>query len=158
ARTLPRDRGADRADTVAGRGHRAQPRPAALLLVRGRHPAHRRQPRRRHPHPTTRRPPAASTTATSPWSPKPSRWPTTPGPPTKESTMIANLQAHYGFSRMPFGRELAPGMLHRHDAHNQAAARITWCIQQRALGVLTGEVGAGKTVALRAALAGLDQS
>jgi type II secretory pathway predicted ATPase ExeA len=72
--------------------------------------------------------------------------------------MIANLQAHYGFSRMPFGRELAPGMLHRHDAHNQAAARITWCIQQRALGVLTGEVGAGKTVALRAALAALDQS
>ena len=72
--------------------------------------------------------------------------------------MIANLQAHYGFSRMPFGRELAPGMLHRHDAHNQATARITWCIQQRALGVLTGEVGAGKTVALRAALAGLDQS
>src|SRR5258706_29939 len=72
--------------------------------------------------------------------------------------MIANLQGHYGFSRMPFGRELAPGMLHRHDAHNQAAARITWCIQQRALGVLTGEVGAGKTVALRAALDGLDPS
>ncbi len=72
--------------------------------------------------------------------------------------MIANLQAHYGFSRMPFGRELAPGMLHRHDTHNQAAARITWCIQQRALGVLTGEVGAGKTVALRAAFAALDQS
>jgi type II secretory pathway predicted ATPase ExeA len=72
--------------------------------------------------------------------------------------MIANLQGHYGFSKMPFGRELAPGMLHRHDAHNQAAARITWCIQQRALGVLTGEVGAGKTVALRAALDGLDPS
>jgi hypothetical protein len=72
--------------------------------------------------------------------------------------VIANLQAHYGFSRMPFGRELAPGMLHRHDAHNQAAARITWCIQQRALGVVTGEVGAGKTVALRAAVDGLDPS
>src|SRR5262249_32085107 len=101
---------------------------------------------------------ATSTTATSPWSPKPSRWQATPGPSTKEPEMIANLQAHYGFSRMPFGRELAPGMLHRHDAHNQAAARITGCIQQRALGVLTGEVGAGKTVALRAALAGLDPS
>ncbi len=72
--------------------------------------------------------------------------------------MITNLQSHYGFSKMPFGRELAPGMLHRHDAHNQAAARITWCIQQRALGVVTGEVGAGKTVALRAALDGLDPS
>ena len=28
--------------------------------------------------------------------------------------MIDKLQAHYGFTRMPFGRDLAPGMLHRH--------------------------------------------
>ncbi|WP_109776784.1 AAA family ATPase [Quadrisphaera granulorum] len=57
---------------------------------------------------------------------------------------------------MPFGRDLAPGMLHRHHSHGEAAARITWVIQQRALGIITGEVGAGKTVAVRAALAGLD--
>ena len=42
--------------------------------------------------------------------------------------MIDKLQAHYGFTRMPFGRDLAPGMLHRHAAHTQAAARITWTI------------------------------
>jgi type II secretory pathway predicted ATPase ExeA len=42
--------------------------------------------------------------------------------------MIDKLQAHYGFTRMPFGRDLAPGMLHRHAAHNEAVARITWCI------------------------------
>ncbi len=42
--------------------------------------------------------------------------------------MIEKLQAHYGFTRMPFGRDLAPGMLHRHAAHNEACARITWCI------------------------------
>lgn len=69
---------------------------------------------------------------------------------------IERLQAHYGFSRMPFGRDLAPGMLHRHAAHAQAAARIGWCVSQRALGVITGEVGAGKTVAVRAALANMD--
>jgi type II secretory pathway predicted ATPase ExeA len=69
---------------------------------------------------------------------------------------IERLQAHYGFTRMPFGRDLAPGMLHRHTAHAEAAARIGWCITQRALGVITGEVGAGKTVAIRAALAALD--
>ena len=28
--------------------------------------------------------------------------------------MIDKLQARYGFTRMPFGRDLAPGMLHRH--------------------------------------------
>ncbi len=70
--------------------------------------------------------------------------------------MIERLQATYGFTRMPFGRELAPQMLHRHTAHAEAVARITWCIDQHALGVLTGEVGVGKTVAVHAALASLD--
>lgn len=69
---------------------------------------------------------------------------------------IERLQAHYGLTRMPFGRNLAPGMLHRHHGHNEAIARITWCVAEHALGVVTGEVGAGKTVAVRAALAALD--
>ena len=53
---------------------------------------------------------------------------------------------------------LAPSMLHRHDGHAEAVARIGWCIEQHALGVITGEVGAGKTVAVRAATAALDTS
>jgi type II secretory pathway predicted ATPase ExeA len=72
--------------------------------------------------------------------------------------MIDKLQAHYGFTRMPFGRDLAPGMLHRHAAHNEAVARLTWCITERAIGVITGEVGAGKTASVRTVLAGLDAS
>ncbi len=72
--------------------------------------------------------------------------------------MIDKLQSHYGFTRMPFGRALAPGMLHRHISHAEAVARIGWCVTERALGVITGEVGAGKTVAVRAALARLDTS
>lgn len=71
---------------------------------------------------------------------------------------VQRLQAHYGFTRMPFGRNLAPGMLHRHPVHGEAVARITWCVDQHALGVITGEVGAGKTVAVRAATAALDAS
>jgi type II secretory pathway predicted ATPase ExeA len=71
---------------------------------------------------------------------------------------LDRLQAHYGFTRMPYGRALAPGMLHRHGSHAEAVARIGWCITERALGVVTGEVGAGKTVAIRAALANLDPS
>lgn len=70
--------------------------------------------------------------------------------------MIDKLTAHWGFTRMPFGKDLAPSMLHRHSAHAQAVARITWCIGERALGVITGEVGAGKTVAVRASLSQLD--
>ncbi len=71
---------------------------------------------------------------------------------------IQRLQAHYGFTRMPFGRGLAPSMLHRPSGHAEAVARIGWCIDQHALGVITGEVGAGKTVAVRAATAALDTS
>src|SRR5258705_7773892 len=71
---------------------------------------------------------------------------------------IQRLQSHWGFTRMPFGRDLAPAMLHRHASHGEALARITWCVDQRAIGVITGEVGAGKTVAVRAATANLDPS
>ncbi len=42
--------------------------------------------------------------------------------------MIDKIQHHFGFTQMPFGRDLAPAMLHRHAAHAQAAARITWTI------------------------------
>src|SRR6266545_821372 len=59
---------------------------------------------------------------------------------------------------MPFGRDLAPGMLHHHPSHDEAVARIGWCIAETALGVITGEVGSGKTVAIRAAVAAIDTS
>jgi ABC-type dipeptide/oligopeptide/nickel transport system ATPase component len=71
---------------------------------------------------------------------------------------IQRLQSHWGLTKMPFGRSLAPSMLHRHGAHAEAVTRIGWCIDQHALGVITGEVGAGKTVAVRAATAALDTS
>ena len=71
---------------------------------------------------------------------------------------IEKLQAHYGFTKMPFRRDLPVGALHRHRGHAEAVARIRWLIAEHALGVLTGEVGAGKTAAVRAALDGLDPS
>lgn len=71
---------------------------------------------------------------------------------------IDRLQAHYGFSRMPFGRDLAPAMLFASRDHAEAQARIGWLITQAAIGVITGEVGSGKTVAARAAIATLDAS
>lgn len=71
---------------------------------------------------------------------------------------IDRLRSHYGFTLMPFGKDLAPGMLHTHGAHAEAVARISWCISEQAIGVISGECGAGKTVAARAAVAGLDAS
>jgi type II secretory pathway predicted ATPase ExeA len=44
---------------------------------------------------------------------------------------------------MPYGRDLAPGMLHTHTDHAQAAARIAYGIDTRGITVITGEVGPG---------------
>jgi type II secretory pathway predicted ATPase ExeA len=72
--------------------------------------------------------------------------------------MLDKIQAFYGFSRMPFGRDLAPDQLYRHHGHAETVARLTWAVNARSVAVLTGEVGAGKTVCVRAALAALDPS
>ena len=72
--------------------------------------------------------------------------------------MIANLQSHYGFTRMPFTAAIPVTALFASAAHKEAVARLRWLISARGLGVLTGEVGSGKTVALRAAADGLDAS
>ncbi len=71
---------------------------------------------------------------------------------------IQRLRSHWGFTRTPFTKDLAPSMLHRHAGHAEAVARIGWCVEEAAIGVVTGEVGAGKSVAVRAALADLDVS
>src|SRR5438270_13821862 len=64
--------------------------------------------------------------------------------------------AHFGLARTPFGKAIAAKDLFARQAHAQATARISFCIDQILLGVITGDVGAGKTVAVRAAVAGLD--
>lgn len=71
---------------------------------------------------------------------------------------IDRLRAHWGFSRAPFSKELAPSMLFASRAHAEAVARISWLVTERGLGLVTGEVGSGKTVAARAAVATLDSS
>ena len=63
---------------------------------------------------------------------------------------------HFGLTRTPFGKNIPANNLYTRDAHAEAVARIHHCIHESALGVITGEVGAGKTVAVRAAVAQLD--
>ena len=40
---------------------------------------------------------------------------------------MIDLRNHYGFTRTPFGKDLAPSMLHHYPGHAEAVARITWC-------------------------------
>jgi type II secretory pathway predicted ATPase ExeA len=73
-------------------------------------------------------------------------------------TARAPWLAHFGFTRTPFSKSLAPGELFSRPPHQEAVARILHCVNESALAVVTGEVGAGKTVAARAARASLDPS
>ncbi len=63
---------------------------------------------------------------------------------------------HFGFTRTPFSKSIPATDLYVRDAHAEAVARINFCVAESALGVLVGDVGAGKTVAVRAATAALD--
>lgn len=65
---------------------------------------------------------------------------------------------HFGLTRTPFSKTLAPSELLGRQPHHEAVARILHCVAESAVGVATGEVGAGKTVAARAARASLDPS
>src|ERR1039458_10104416 len=66
--------------------------------------------------------------------------------------------AHFGFTKTPFSKSVPADKLFGRTAHDEAVARIQYCIAESSLGVVTGEVGAGKSVAVRAAVAGLDRT
>jgi type II secretory pathway predicted ATPase ExeA len=57
--------------------------------------------------------------------------------------MIDTVVTRFGFARMPFGRDLPPSRLHRHHDCGEAAARITWAVSDKTIGMITGEVGHG---------------
>jgi type II secretory pathway predicted ATPase ExeA len=63
---------------------------------------------------------------------------------------------HFGFTRTPFSKTIPASQLCDRASHQEAVARIRFCISKSLLGVITGEVGVGKTVAVRAATNQLD--
>jgi type II secretory pathway predicted ATPase ExeA len=69
---------------------------------------------------------------------------------------IDQVRTHFGLTKMPFGKDLSPSALHRHVGHQEAVARIDFLVAEQAIGVVTGEVGSGKSVAARAAMAALE--
>ena len=100
------------------------------------------------PHTRTKRS-ARSTSGTSPSpaSTRRSRW------RDERATSYSPGSTHFGLTRTPFGKNIPANQLFGRDAHAEAVARIQHCVHESALGVITGEVGAGKTVAVRAAVA-----
>lgn len=66
--------------------------------------------------------------------------------------------AQFGLTRTPFGKSIAANDLFARQAHAEAVARINFCVVESALGVITGDVGVGKTVSVRAAVDTLDRT
>lgn len=71
---------------------------------------------------------------------------------------IDQVRSYFGFTKMPFGKSLPPSALYETAGHQEAVARVAFLVSEQAIGVLTGEVGSGKTVAARAAVAELEPS
>ncbi len=63
-------------------------------------------------------------------------------------TIKAPWITHFGFTRTPFSKTLAPSELFTRAPHQEAVARILHCIQESALCVITGEVEPGLHYAL----------
>lgn len=59
------------------------------------------------------------------------------------------IQAHFGFKRQPFVKELSPSQMFQSFDLKEAGARLQILKQNRGIFCLTGEPGAGKTSALR---------
>jgi type II secretory pathway predicted ATPase ExeA len=64
--------------------------------------------------------------------------------------------SHFGFTHTPFSKAIPASQLCERASLQEAVARIRFIITEAQLGVLTGEVGVGKTVAVRAATGQLD--
>lgn len=64
--------------------------------------------------------------------------------------------SHFGFTATPFGKGIAAADLFDRPSHDEAVARVRFCVAESLAGVIVGEVGVGKTVALRAAVSALD--
>ena len=56
---------------------------------------------------------------------------------------------HYGFRRLPFDRDLPAEDLFPNSCLDELHSRLTYLVQTRGIGIVTGEPGSGKTTALR---------
>lgn len=66
------------------------------------------------------------------------------------------FQEFYGFVAMPFSRGLATAKLFVANAQEELKARLSYLVRERGIGLITGEIGSGKSTAVRAFVESLD--
>ena len=66
------------------------------------------------------------------------------------------FQEFYGFTRVPFSRTIATQDLFPTAGQKELNARLTYLVRERGVGLVTGEIGSGKSTAVRTFAASLD--
>jgi general secretion pathway protein A len=66
------------------------------------------------------------------------------------------FQEFYGFTQPPFSRTIATPDLFPAAGQKELSARLTYLVRERGVGLVTGEIGSGKSTAVRAFTASLD--
>mgnify|MGYP001335229439 CR=1 FL=1 len=66
------------------------------------------------------------------------------------------FQEFYGFTSLPFSRTIPTKDLFPTAGQKELSARLTYLVRERGCGLVTGEIGSGKSTAVRAFAASLD--
>ncbi len=66
------------------------------------------------------------------------------------------FQEYYGFTSLPFTKTIPTKDLFPTAGQKELAARLTYLVRERGFGLVTGEIGSGKSTAVRTFTAGLD--
>lgn len=66
------------------------------------------------------------------------------------------FQQFYGFSRLPFSKDIPAPEILATRGQTELCARLTYLVSEQGIGLLTGEIGSGKSTAVRGFVASLD--
>jgi type II secretory pathway predicted ATPase ExeA len=72
--------------------------------------------------------------------------------------MSQMYEKYFGFTKMPFSRDIDVKQLYMHEEFRELKSRLTHAVQHRLFAAVTGEVGSGKTTAIRAMVDELNPS
>ena len=71
---------------------------------------------------------------------------------------MTSLNDFYGFARTPFTKSIATQNLYPSSGHQEVQGRLHFALQERLPALITGDVGTGKSTALRAFAQSLDRN
>ena len=59
------------------------------------------------------------------------------------------IRSYFGWERTPFTKEIETRHLHRSQRFEECIARLQYIVMTRSIGYVTGEIGTGKSTAIR---------